>query len=142
MLLLFIRKKLSMYQGIIMWQPWVITIIILNIQIKLVYWLMSMNNIIHKERCESCRGNILTHHSVAICSICSKIVHAKCSQSYIYNQINNFWACTMCNSNTKQCYNPFEYFSDDRYAQDNSDHTDYIQSISNLLKNCTSNDIS
>lgn len=100
-----------------------------------------MSNFMYKEKCESCKGNILTHHPVATCSICSKIVHAKCSQSYIYNQINNSWACTMCNSNVKQCYNPFEYFSDDRYTQDIADHTDDIQFISNLLKNCTSSDI-
>ena len=95
------------------------------------------SNLISREKCGGCEKYILTHHPVATCSICSNIVHAKCSQSYTYSKINHSWACKTCISNAKQRYNPFEYFSDGRYNQDLADHTDDIQLISKLLKDCT-----
>ena len=94
-----------------------------------------------REKCGSCRENILTHHPVAICNQCSKIVHAKCSSLFIYNQINDTWHCDTCKLNSVQRYNPFDYFTDSRYNQDIADHSDDIQAISNILNSCATCDV-
>lgn len=94
-----------------------------------------------REKCERCRENILTHHAVAICNQCSKIVHSKCSNFFTYNQINDSWSCNTCESNNPQRYNPFDYFTDCRYNQDLADHNDDIQIMSGILNSCTTCDI-
>ena len=94
-------------------------------------------NAVIRERCGNCRGNILTHNPVAICNQCNKIVHANCSTLFEYDQVIDTWFCETCKLSRIHRYNPFEYFSDNRYNQDIAEHFEDINIISNILNNCS-----
>ena len=92
-----------------------------------------------RERCRGCDKNILTHHRVASCDSCSKLVHAKCSSKVLrYNSINSVWTCLNCISIMPSRYNPFASLcttNSHRSYEPLSEDSD-LQKINDLLNNC------
>ena len=83
--------------------------------------------------------NIFKHNKFAICSNCNSIAHEKCAQkTFKFDQIHETWRCWQCNLNQVNRYNPFNKLYRDKHLPDDSNATDEIDSISQILNSCKS----
>ena len=97
-----------------------------------------------REKCGGCDRNILTHHRVASCDSCSKLVHSKCSNKVLrYNSVNNVWTCQNCVSNIQYRYNPFAslYATTSHASHEPVTDDSDIQKINDILGNCNYHNI-
>ena len=92
----------------------------------------------YRESCHGCSKNILKHHSFVTCKICERICHGKCSDKiYTYNFIDESWCCWECSSKEEARYNPFKSYRYDKYSNPDTNNSNEISQIENVLENCS-----
>ena len=101
-----------------------------------------------REECECCHKSIYFGQSISECSLCNAVIHTNCFKKSSFNFNNGNCYCANCYS----CkyiprYNPYKKFiseasqpgiEDRAYNEDPIDIIDTIQTLSNILENCTS----
>ena len=96
--------------------------------------------IIPKEICRQCSSSINVGQSVIVCEVCQIIFHAKCLKTLYTLDENEIWACSPCQNNIVQKYNPFKNWIGPEPASDKDNEVecgDDAIKISQILNKCT-----
>ena len=75
------------------------------------------------------------------CEYCCTMIHSKCTNKANFSQINQKWACKICQTSVEPRYLPFDKWigdDSDKHCSDNNDCADNIPIISQIHNNCKS----
>ncbi len=91
-----------------------------------------------REKCPDCEMEILCHNKIMLCQGCNEIYHAECSeQTFKFDHMRQIWICNKCENFGLQRYNPFDSISYDKYDPNTAECDEDIETLSNVLKNCS-----
>ena len=80
----------------------------------------------------------MCHDKVMLCQGCNVLYHANCSESsFEFEHVKQTWLCISCNATGSERYNPFAYCSQDKYDPVPAEVTRDLETMSNILKNCS-----
>ncbi len=98
----------------------------------------SINFNVIRERCPDCEGDIMCHHKIMLCHACNDLYHASCSEkSFEFDYVKLAWICNGCKIAEDERYNPFVHSTNDRYDPSPDQGSDDLETVSNILKNCS-----
>ena len=91
---------------------------------------------LNKEKCGYCQKNVNIGQSICECYKCNCVIHTKCYKLSNFDKINNSFFCENCITEVVVRYNPYKHNIED--DDENSDVTESLQTMSNILENCKS----
>ena len=100
-----------------------------------------------REKCEYCFKSIYFGNSISECDLCNAVIHTKCFQNSSFRFDVGKCYCNSCFLNKyRPCYNPYKkvinefttpLHDEKTYNEDPIDFIDTIQTLSDILENCT-----
>ena len=96
---------------------------------------MMASSSLNKDKCDMCKGLIMTPSKIMICSECSNVVHGKCAKSlFEYNHLKSLWMCFHCSNSKLKRYNIFNLNCYDKHDPNNLYHVEDLHELSKILK--------